>query len=260
MSRISWYQPATRIFGVAVTAVMLPAVLQFNAANAADWYTGAVPAKPNDDWIVAVDASASVTSTGSSFAAVSATIAADGALNVSGARVRIEGLSGTYKFASTGSGQLTRGDQAEGSILAGYEWVTPKSSFSTYGGLAVRGSQFSDNDPGHAPNGTEVGFKGVMEYYARPSDRTMLSAYGSYSTNFNAYYTRLKYGVMSFGQFYVGPEVAALGDDYFREWRVGAHLTGLKIGALQFGFSGGYLLAKDGKGGGYGTLDLRAVY
>ena len=241
-----------------VVSIILP-LLTCSAANAADWYTGASPAKPNNDWIVAVDASASATSTGSRFAAVSGTIAVDGGLNATGTRVRIEGLAGTYTFDSA-SGQRAKGNQVEGSFLGGYEWVAPKTSFSTYGGITVRGSQFSIADPGHAANGTQVGFKGVMEYYARPTDRTMFSAYGSYSSNYNAYYTRLKYGVVPFGQFYVGPEVAALGDDFFHQWRLGAHLTGLQLGPIQLGVSGGYLLDKRGKGGGYGTLDARAVY
>lgn len=229
-------------------------------AQAADWYTGAAPAKPSDDWIVAVDASAAASSNGSQFAAVSATIAPERTLTTSGSRIRIEGLAGSYKFDSTGTGPQTRGNQVEGALLGGYEWLSRRSSFATYGGLAVRNSTFSDTLPGHAADGTKVGFKGVLEYYARPSDRTMLSAYGSYSTNFNAYYTRLRWGVTPFGGFFVGPEVAALGDDYFQEWRVGAHLTALQIGPLQFGVSGGYLMNKAGRSGGYGTLDVRAVY
>jgi Cellulose biosynthesis protein BcsS len=261
MSRVNRIAPATpRLVSAGVAAAFQLLVLQSSAANAADWYTGAAPAKPNDNWIVAVDASASATSTGSQFAAISATIAPLGALNVSGARLRVEGLAGTYLFPSSVPGQQTKGQQVEGGLLGGYEWVTPRSAFAAFGGVSVRDSQFSNNAPGHAANGTMVGFKGVAEYFGRPTDLTMLSAYGSYSTNYNAYYTRFRWGVKPVGQFYVGPEVSALGDDFFREWRFGAHLTGMQIGPFQFGVSGGYLLDKAGKGGGYGTLDARAVY
>jgi hypothetical protein len=261
MSRVNRIAPATpRLVSAGVAAAIQLLVLQSGAANAADWYTGAAPAKPNDNWIVAVDASASATSTGSQFAAISATIAPQGSLNTSGARLRVEGLAGTYLFPSSVPGQQTKGQQVEGGILGGYEWVAPRSAFAAFGGVSVRDSQFSNNAPTHAANGTLVGFKGVVEYFGRPTDRTMLSAYGSYSTNYNAYYTRFRWGVMPAGQFYVGPEVSALGDDFFREFRFGAHLTGVQIGPFQFGVSGGYLLDKGGKGGGYGTLDARAVY
>jgi hypothetical protein len=261
MSRVNRIAPATQRFvsaGAAAAFQLL--VLQSGAANAADWYTGAAPARPNDNWIVAVDASASATSTGSQFVASSATIAAQGSLLASGARLRVEGIAGTYRFDSSVPGQQSKGQQVEGGILGGYEWVTPLSAFAAFGGVSVRDSQFSDNAPSHAANGTMVGYKGVLEYFGRPTDRTMVSAYGSYSTNYNAYYTRFRWGVMPAGQFYVGPEVSALGDDFFREWRFGAHLTGMPIGPFQFGVSAGYLLDKGGKGGGYGTLDVRAVY
>ena len=247
-----------RVRSAAVAALLVTAAA--DRAWAADWYTGASPVKPSDDWIVAVDASAAASSNGSQFAAVSATIAPERTLSTSGSRIRVEGLAGTYKFDSSRKDTLTRGNQVAGALLGGYEWLTPRSSFATYGGLAVRNSTFSDTLPGHAADGTKVGFKGVLEYFARPTDRTMLSAYGSYSTNFNAYYARLRWGVTPFGGFYIGPEVTALGDDYFQEWRLGAHLTALQIGPLQFGVSGGYLMNKAGKSGGYGTLDVRAVY
>ena len=44
-------------------------------AQAADWYTGAAPVKPDDSWIVAVDTSVSITSNSSQFAGVTGTMA-----------------------------------------------------------------------------------------------------------------------------------------------------------------------------------------
>ena len=240
-------------------SILLTSMTQCGGVAAADWYTGAKPAKPDESWIVAVDTSASTTSTGSSFAAISATFA-PGSQDASGARVRATGLIGTYTFDSAGSGLRTRGDQIEGALLAGYELVGGKSSYSVYGGLDVRDSRFSNADPGHAPNGTKFGFKGVAEFYVTPSERTMLAGYGSYSTNYDAYYTRLRWGVAPAAGIYVGPEFSALGDDFYRQWRVGVHLTGVKFSGVQFGVSGGYLVDKAGRSGGYGTLDARVVY
>ena len=88
----------------------------------------------------------------------------------------------------------------------------------------------------------------------------MFFAYGAYSTIYNAYQARAKWGFETVGRIYVGPEVAILGDDYYRQWRLGAHLTGFQLGAFQYGVSAGYLNDKDGKGGAYGSLDIRAVY
>ncbi len=227
-------------------------------APAADWYTGAAPPRPNSDWIVAVDASATVTST-SQFAAVSGTFAAAGPLNQSGPRIRLEGLAGTYRFDAV-PGISVKGDQAGGAVLAGYQWIAPRSSFAAYGGITIRDSQFSGPAAVLPASNVQEGFKGAFEYYATPTDRTMIFAYGAYSTIYNAYYSRLKFGVATLGHAYVGPEVSALGDDFYRQWRVGAHVTGLQMGGLQFGLSAGYEIDKVGKGGAYGTLDVRASY
>jgi hypothetical protein len=228
------------------------------AAQAADWYTGAAPPRPNSDWIVSLDSSATVTST-SRFAAASTTFALDRPLTQSGPRLRVEALAGTYRFDAA-SGASVKGDQLGGALLAGYQWVSPRSSFAIYGGGAVRASQFSGPAIDLPAAGTSTGFKTSFEYFATPTDRTMLFAYGSYSTIYNAYYTRAKLGIATFGSAYVGPEVAALGDDFYRQWRIGAHVTGLQMGGLQFGLSGGYEVDRQGKSGAYGVVDMRAVY
>jgi hypothetical protein len=229
-------------------------------AKAADWYTGAAEPKPSRDWIVAVDASTTATSTGADFAAVSGTIALGQSLNVTGSRLRIEGLAGTYKFNSSTTGEPVRGDQAGAAALAGYQWVAPGSALSVYGGLDVRDSQFSGASIGLPSAGVRQGLKTSVEYYATPSDRLMLFAYGSYSTIYNAYYARLKLGLAPVGGVYVGPELATLGDDFYRQWRVGGQLSGLQLGGLQFGMSAGYQLDKSGKGGAYGSIDVHAAY
>ena len=252
--------PSSKIRSIGLVSCVVGGIVQSSVAAAADWYTGAAPAKPSNDWIVAVDASATATSTGSQFASVAATIAPVGNLNTSGPRIRLEGLAGTYKFdAANGAGRIT-GEQYGGALLAGYQWTSPRSTLSAFGGVDLRDSNFSGVATGLPQAGLREGFKGVVEYYANPSDHSMLFAYAAYSTIYNAYYARAKLGVLQVAQAYIGPEVAFLGDDFYRQWRIGAHLTGYQLGAFQFGLSAGYLSDKDGKGGAYGSLDVRAVY
>ncbi|NVN86938.1 MAG: cellulose biosynthesis protein BcsS [Rhodopseudomonas sp.] len=229
-------------------------------AKAADWYTGASEPKPSKDWIVAVDSSATATSTGAEFASVTGTVALDQSLNVSGTRLRIETLAGTYKYDSSTTGERIRGDQAGVAVLGGYQWIAPRSALSVYGGVDVRDWRFSGSEVGGPSAGVRQGLKTAVEYYASPSDRLMLFAYGSYSTIYNAYYGRVKLGLAALGPVYVGPELAALGDDFYRQWRIGGHVTGLQLGGLQFGVSAGYQIDKSGSGGAYGSLDIRAAY
>jgi hypothetical protein len=89
------------------------------------------------------------------------------------------------------------------------------------------------------------------------SDDMMASGYGSYSTLHNSYYTRVKVGWSLIPGIYIGPEVSLLGDSFYRQYRVGAHLTGVKLGRLSLGISGGYLNDDRQGSGTYGIVDAR---
>lgn len=230
------------------------------SAQAADWYTGAETADGRDDWIVVVDASTTLSSQGSQFAGATVTAAPFAALTRTGPRLRFDSLIGSYRAPQAG-GQTVIGQQAEVAALAGYAWVWPDAVLSAFVGLNVRHNALSRVDlPTPSATGTEVGVKTALDFYARPSERTMVHATGSYSTTFDAYYGRIRAGFAAFSGGYLGPEVAVLGDDFYSQWRVGAHLTGMQVGALQFGVAAGYLHDRARKGGFYTTLDLRAGF
>lgn len=253
MSRLGF--PAVR--GRLPLTVLL--LLAGDPAGAADWYTGAPAAKANDDWIVSLDASTTVTTNNSVFANAGATAAVAGTMTQSGARVRVEAMAGTYEYKA-GSGQTIRGDQVEGSALAGYEWIWREAKLAGYVGLSVRNTTLSAYDPGNEVVGTSFGGKLALDFYARPTERTMVSAYGSFTSNDRAYYGRAKFGYQVGDGFYVGPEAAVLGNDFYNQFRIGAHLTGLRLGAIQASLSAGYQYDRDQKGGAYGSLDVRAQF
>lgn len=234
-------------------------VMAGNRAHAADWYTGAAAPAAKDDWIVSLDASTTVTSTGSVFANAGGTAALNGTLRESGARVRVEALAGTYEYRAA-SGAKVQGDQVEGAALAGYEWIWREAKLAGYVGLAVRNTALSIADPNNQVAGSSFGLKTAVDFYARPTDKTMVSAYGSFTTNDKAYFTRLKAGYRIGDGLYVGPEVAFLGNDFYNQMRFGVHLTGLQLGPIQASISAGYQYDREQKGGAYGAVDVRAQF
>jgi cellulose biosynthesis protein BcsS len=241
-------------------SIVLAAAFAGGEARATDWYTGANPPPPDESWIVTVDPSVSITSNSSRFEGVTVTMAATDTLKESGARIRLEGLEGVYDYKASATQARVQGHQVEGSLLAGYEWIWRNATLSGYVGLNVRDNRLSVYDPQNKVVGTAVGVKSVLEFYANPTDDTMVSAYGSYATDHRAYYTRFKVGLSLFDRTFVGPEAMFLGDDFFSQWRVGAHVTGFRLGALQFGLSGGYVRDRVQKGGAYTTIDVRAAF
>ena len=90
--------------------------------------------------------------------------------------------------------------------------------------------------------GTAFGSKSLLELYSNPTDKTMVQAELTYSTAFRQYYEQFQIGYAALGpEIYIGPEAIFLGDENFDQYRLGAFVSGIKIGKVELGFSGGYL-------------------
>lgn len=239
--------------------VALIVTVASSSARSADWYPATPSPKVIEDWIVSVDASTTGSSSKSFFSEAGMTAAIPGSLSASGARLRVEGLAGTYEYLSATGAQI-RGQQVEAAVLGGYEWVAPRSKFAVYlGGMALN-TALSKPDPHNSANGASLGLKGAIDYYTRPSERTMVSAYGAFATNDSQFFTRLRVGYLLPGGFYMGPESALMGNNTYALWQVGAFLTGVQFGPVQGGLSIGYQQDRDHKSGVYGSADLRVLF
>src|SRR5262249_13015181 len=104
-----------------------------------------------------------------------------------------------------------------------------------------------------------TGFKVQADVWVNPTERTLVYALGSYSTAFNTYYAvgRLGYDFLSNGVFF-GPEVGGLGNDRTDQFRLGAHLSDIKVGSAKLTISGGWMRGRNEGGGAYSmaTLDF----
>lgn len=241
---------------LALAAMAAPVLAQSN-----DWYTGAgsgAGSNGNPKFGVSIDGSVAGTSQNAIHVSVFGTIAPFGPLNKTGMRLRIGGLAGSYKYVSTapGVGAVT-GRESSGTFLGGYEWVMPGTTVSVFGGLEVQNRSLSKADPNNKVVGSSFGLKTALDFYSNPTSYTMMSGNFTFSTNHNAYYARIKGGMAIFSRVFVGPELLFLGDNFYGQWRFGAHVTGVKMGALQFGLSGGYVRDQKNGGGVYGILDTQ---
>lgn len=227
-------------------------------AEASDWYTGAAPARKANDWIVAADGAVNVASNGSRTANLVVTGALTGTLSESGPRIRVEGLVGEFEYVSSAGN--TTGRQTGIGVLGGYEWVMPGLSVSAFAGVDMRRTDWASVVPGAPAAGGAFGFTTAFNVYARPTATTMAHGFVSYSSVRDAFFARARFG-WAMAAAYVGPEVAYLGDDTFRQARIGAHISGLSLGPLQIGLSSGYQQdVRSGSGGIYGALDVRAGF
>lgn len=232
-------------------------------AHAADWYTGApasgvaAPAQ----FGVAIDTAVTVDSKDSRYVTLIGTIAPFSTFDRSGMRLRLGGVLGQYSYISgtAGLGRV-KGTQEDGSFLVGYEWVSRRLTVAAYLGGDINNNRLDKADPLNKATGTAFGAKIAVDFNWRPVDYLMASGVGSYSTAHNSYYARLKGGYAIMPETYIGPEVLFLGDDFFRQWRVGGHITGARVGILQFGLSAGMLNDQVRGKGVYGILDARIAF
>ncbi|QGM47630.1 cellulose biosynthesis protein BcsS [Methylocystis heyeri] len=230
-------------------------------APAVDWYTGA----PGDAVTqrtaptVAIDTAVDITSQNGLAVAMIGTIAPFTPMDESGFRLRIAALGGKYNYTSTDYG-LINGALAQGSFAVGYEFVSRQLTIGGYVGPEISYNGINPNDPNNTVKGTWVGVKVGLDFYATPTEATMVSGVGAFETVHNAYYGRLKLGLAIVNQVYAGPEFLALGDNFFHQWRVGGHLSGFKFGMVQLGVSGGYLFDYVRGPGAYGILESRVAF
>ena len=252
-----------RVFRTLAVLVALATTLG-GSARAADWYTGVPSDGPPEDKPPRV--SIDIALDGSSQRAVSGaligTIAPFGSMYKSGMRVRLSVLGGSYVYTPATPILLgnIHGTIINGAFLVGYEWVTTRATVAVYGGAEAVNTSISPNDPNNTVKGGRAGVKLATDFYVTPTDDMMIAGVASYSSNFNAYYGRLKFGFAIGDRLYIGPEVAALGDNFFQQWRVGGHVSGLRFGAMQFGAAVGFVNDRVRGAGVYGTLDTRVTF
>lgn len=241
--------------GVALATAAVPV-----PAYATDWSSGysTAPSQASGS-IIAVDTSVTATDKGSIFVDTSVTAALTGDLEqVSGWRVRGQGQIGTFDYVT--NGEKITGNQQGASGLIGYEWVEPDIHAAAYIGFNYQNIKLNPNDPDNDTRGHGFGVRVVGEIYANPTDYTLATAYATYSSLHNAYYTRFKLGYALFDRTFIGPEFSYLGDDFYRQWRLGVHLTGLTLGRFQFGLAGGYMRDSKRGPGGYVLFDSRVTF
>jgi outer membrane immunogenic protein len=161
-------------------------------------------------------------------------------LDTSGVRVWLVGESGGYLYHDGAA--AFHGIYESGEVLAGYGFEGDNYSINLLAGPNAINHMVSPYDPTNHVQGTEGGIKFRADAYLTPATGFMSYSEGEYSTAFQTYWAREKIGFdVTHGQeIYVGPEVAVLGDERFNQWRVGAHISNMKIGKIQVDLSAGY--------------------
>jgi opacity protein-like surface antigen len=246
-------------FGAPITApAATPVIAAYAQATGTSGATDSAPIASDDDEkteTVSVFATTEVARrhVGSWLGAM---IALSGDLDTSGPRMMILGGGGRYKYYS--DGEPIRGTYVFGDVLAGYGFEGDNYSINMMAGVNAVNHSLSQLDPTNTVQGTEAGLKIYGSAYVNPTQATLYFGELDYSTAFETFSTAHKVGYALFGNnVFVGPQASYFRDERSEQWRLGAHISELKLGDLQIDLTAGYLNDSINGEGAYARVEAR---
>ena len=212
----------------------------------------------------AIDAGLSVTSRASVYGNLGVLIAPFGAIYGSdGLRIHLGAVAGDYNYlGSSAPAVRVNGYGQSADAMIGYNFgFSPTASLLLMGGGAFQHNAVYPGDPNNPVQGAGIGAKVFAALDLNPTPATKVALQSEYVFLHNSYYASITTGYALFGtEKFLGPEVVFMGDDFFNEWRAGAHLAGLKLDRVEFGVSAGYLYNRTQGPGAYVGIDASTSF
>jgi hypothetical protein len=183
-------------------------------------------------------------------------LAAPGGFEQDGLLLKVLLSGGLYRYnAGDLGGSQVIGAEGLAQVLPG--WRIKRGPFEAkfFFGLDVERHRLWPDDPGNRLRGSAIGMRMTAEFWYEPTPTTMVAGDLSLSTIATNNSARLAYGWHVFddvlGGFYVGPEVQYFASDGYRHLRLGAHITGMKMGNYEWSAAGGWAGDSDGHASPY---------
>jgi hypothetical protein len=133
--------------------------------------------------------------------------------------------------------------------LVGYQWMFPRVAVSALVGPELDAEAGALNAIRSAR--TRFGIRGHAELWAHPTPETLATATLIVGSARGHVWSRVSGGYAFWPGVFLGPEAVFYARDDYREWRFGAHVTGLKWGPVNVRFSGGLMQSNDDRTGAY---------
>ena len=161
--------------------------------------------------------------------------------------------AGVYRYQS---GAIpVRGEVYAAALMPGWRFVRGTLDVAVYGGLDAQ-HHLVTGDPANRLRGFNLGFRTGADLWWEPAANAMVNASMAASTIGAGYWARAAYGWRLFDRFFAGPEITALGDDNYRQFRVGVHVTAFRWAAFEWSAGLGYVRDSDDRSGAYARIGL----
>jgi hypothetical protein len=133
--------------------------------------------------------------------------------------------------------------------LVGYQWMLPRVAISALVGPELDAE--ADSLAAIRSARTRFGIRGHAELWAHPTSKTLATATLIAGSARGHVWGRVSGGYAFWPGVFLGPEAVFYARDDYREWRLGAHVTGLTWRSLNLRLSGGLMQSSDDRTGAY---------
>ena len=179
---------------------------------------------------------------------------APGGLNNDGFTLKILLAEGNYRYLS-GSTDI-RGTSLLAAIMPGWRIKRGDLEIKMFAGLDLQNHRLSPDDLSNSLRGNHAGLRVSADSWWQPMHSMMLASSISGSTIGNSFGIRGAAGWRLLDRFWTGPEIETSGDDVYRQYRFGAHITSFKTGEFEWALGAGYVEDNNRRSGAYGRLSV----
>lgn len=177
--------------------------------------------------------------------------AADG-LNSDGFIIRLVLSEGTERYRTPTTTFST--DIFRASILPGWRFQREKLEIKLLAGLDFEHHNLTPDVIDAKLRGGYPGVRVAAETWLEPVPEIMLTTSFYFTSIGSGYGARVASGWRLFDQFWVGPELSGSGDQFSRQVKLGAHLTGLKIAEWEWSGAAGWVTDSFHRSGPYARV------
>lgn len=167
---------------------------------------------------------------------------------------------GRYSYDSSTLHTKIDGTMLSGAALPGFRLVRDTLTVGLFAGPVVQDYRLSRDDPASRLHGLYAGVQLATDVWYQPTATIMAAVNGSLVSIGPTGYLRGALGYRVFDAAFVGPETAMLWCANFRQLEVGAHLTGLHVGAGEWSAGAGWSMDSGRRSGPYLRLGVSARY
>lgn len=123
--------------------------------------------------------------------------------------------------------------------LIGYQWAGDGVYAALYAGPEIYHEQLTVAAIAGRWSKPRFGLRALAELWINPSQDTLLTATLQGGSTRGSLYGRVSAGLRLWRSLYVGPEAGFYATQTYNETKLGAHVTGLRLGIFHFRVSGG---------------------